>query len=429
MKARTFLWISTVLLVCTLSTTARADVITDWTQIMLRAATTAAPPTSPLVMSRVGAIVQASVFEAVNGIERRYTSLLRVPPNAPPGASKRAAAVQAAYASLVRLYPAQIATFDQKRADSLAAISSGPGAEHSVSIARGIAWGQTVADQIWSWRSGDGFLDVIPPFLGGNAVGQWRPTPPAYAPGVGVAFSDMTPWVMDSPAQFQPAGPPPLSSVRYASDFNETKSKGLASSTTRTADETLASRFWAASTSTYSFNTIAIALSAERHLPLSENSRLLALMNIALADAAIGCWEAKYTYDFWRPVTAIPLAATDGNNETEAQVDWTPLLATPAHPEYPSGHSCVSGAAAHVLSNYFGENTSFSVDSDVLLGVTRNFTSFAAALEEIKDARIFAGIHFRSATEDGQTLGIGAANYAISNAFRRLHGDDGEGTE
>jgi hypothetical protein len=163
MKSRTFPWISTVLLVCTLSTTARADVITDWTQIMLRAATTAAPPTSPLVMSRVGAIVQASVFDAVNGIERRYTSL-HVPANAPRGASKRAAAVQAAYASLVRLYPAQIATFDQKRADSLAAISSGPGAEHSVSIARGIAWGQTVADQIWSWRSGDGFLDVIPPF-------------------------------------------------------------------------------------------------------------------------------------------------------------------------------------------------------------------------------------------------------------------------
>ena len=239
----------------------------------------------------------------------------------------------------------------------------------------------------------------------------------------------MTPWVMESPAQFRPAGPPALSSVRYASDFNETKSKGLASSATRTADETLASQFWAASTSTYSFNRIAIALSAERDLPLSENSRLLALMNIALADAAIGCWEAKYIYNFWRPVTAIPLAATDGNAGTEEQANWTPLLATPAHPEYPSGHSCVSGAAAHVLSNYFGENTSFSVDSDVLLGVTRNFTSFAAALEEIKDARIFAGIHFRSATEDGQTLGIGAANWAISNAFRRLHGDDGEGTE
>jgi len=425
MKIKIFSWITTVVLVCAVSTNAKADVVTDWTHIMLEAAMTATPPTSPLVMTRNAAIVQGSVFDAVNGIERRYT-YLHVPADAPEGASKRAAAVQAAYASLVRLYPAQIAALDLKRAESLASISSGPGAEHSTSIARGIEWGQTVADGIWAWRIGDGFSDVTPPFTGGTAVGQWRPTPPANLAGVGLVFSDMTPWVLTSFAQFRPAGPPALSSARYAADFNETKIMGLSSSAIRTADQTLFSRFWAASTSTYSFNAIAMSLSSENHLSLSDNSRLLALMNIAAADAAIGCWDAKYVFTFWRPVTAIPLAATDGNASTVEDPAWTPLLVTPAHPEYPSGHSCVSGAAGRVLANYFGEYTSFSVDSDVMLGVTRSFTSFSAALDEIKNARIFAGIHFRSATDDGQTIGIGVANYTMRNFLRPLHGNHGE---
>jgi hypothetical protein len=236
----------------------------------------------------------------------------------------------------------------------------------------------------------------------------------------------MIPWVMTSPAQFRPAGPPALSSARYATDFDETKSMGSASSLIRTADQTLASRFWAASTSTYSFNHVAMSLSMEQHLSLSDNSRLLALMNIAIADAGIGCFDAKYVFTFWRPVTAIPLAATDGNSATTADPAWLPLLTTPNHPEYPSGHSCLSGAAGRVLANYFGDQTSFSVDSDVMLGVVRPFTSFTAALDEVKNARINAGIHFRSATDDGQTLGIGVADNTMKNFLRPLHGNHGE---
>ena len=155
----------------------------------------------------------------------------------------------------------------------------------------------------------------------------------------------------------------------------------------------------------------------ERHLTFSEKARLLALVNLAMADAGIGCWEAKYTYVFWRPVTAIPLAATDGNSGTGEDLDWTPLFATPAHPEYPSGHSCVSGAAGKVLSVYFGDSTSFVLGSDVMVGVTRFFPSFTAALEEVKNARVFAGIHFRAATDDGQSLGIAVGNYVLSNTM------------
>ena len=136
-----------------------------------------------------------------------------------------------------------------------------------------------------------------------------------------------------------------------------------------------------------------------------------------MADAGIGCWDAKYTYAFWRPVTAIPLAATDGNSGTTEDANWTPLFATPAHPEYPSGHSCISGAAGRVLSAYFGDGTSFALVSDVMAGVTRSFSSFTAALDEIKNARVFAGIHFRAATDDGQTLGLAVGDYVLRNAM------------
>ncbi len=325
-----------------------ADEVTDWNGIMLQAAHDAVPPTSPLVMTRVAAIVQASVFDAVNGIERRYTPI-HVAPAAPNGASRRAAAVQAAYASLVRLYPSQTSTFDEKREASLAAIRGGDPDGGGQSVARGIEWGQTVADAIWAWRSTDGFAPPPPPFVGGIAVGQWRPTPPGFLPGAGPQFATMTPWVIETPSQFRPAGPPDLAGARYAADFNETKSMGSLSSPLRSADQTLAAQFWNSATVTYLWNHVAVDLSQRKHLTLSENSRLLALLNLAMADAGIACFEAKYHYVFWRPITAIPLADTDGNAETVADPGWTPLLVTPNHPEYPSGHSTVSSAAVAVL--------------------------------------------------------------------------------
>ena len=151
-----------------------------------------------------------------------------------------------------------------------------------------------------------------------------------------------------------------------------------------------------------------------------ETARLFAILNLAVADAAIGCWDAKYTYVLWRPVTAIPEAAEDGNDRTTADPTWTPLFATPAHPEYPSAHSCNSTAAAVVLADAFGDKTRFTTESDGMAGVTRSFRSFSSALEEVKNARVFAGIHFRSATNDGQVLGESVARYVLEHAARRI---------
>lgn len=408
------------------SSIARADDVTDWNQHMLRAGTVGG--TSPLVMSRVAAIVQASVFDAVNGINPRYAPV-HVPPGAAAGASRRAAAVEAAYTALVSLFPTQKGTFDARLAVSLTDIASDPH-ETSAGIASGIAWGQAAANGILSWRDTDGFTPAPAPFVGGTAVGEWRPTPPAFLSGAGPQFAYMTPWVINSPSQFRPDGPPALTSARYTADFNETKMMGSITSPTRTAEETIYAWFWAGSTATYLWNHVADSLLKQRQgdtghrgehsHSLLESARVLALLNLAMADAAIACWEAKYHYVFWRPVTAIPLADTDGNPDTIADASWMPLFATPAHPEYPSGHSAVSGAAAVVLASVFGEKRHFTVDNDLLIGVTRSFGSFSEALEEVKNARIFAGIHFRSACNDGQATGIQVGNWVLDHALVRV---------
>jgi len=413
------------------SSIARADDITDWNQHMLRAGTVGG--TTPLVMSRVAAIVQAAVFDAVNGIDGKYAPV-HVPPGGPASASRRAAAVEAAYTALLALYPAQKSTFDARLAVSLTAIASDP-LETSAGIASGITWGQTAANGILSWRATDGFTPAPPPFLGGTTVGEWRPTPPLFLPGAGPQFAYMTPWVIGAPSQFRPGGPPALTSARYTADFNETKTMGSISSPTRTADETIYSWFWAASTATYLWNNVADSLIergdrdedddsgrwGEHGNSLLENARVLALLDLAMADAAIACWEAKYHYVSWRPVTAIPLADTDGNPATVADPSWMPLFATPNHPEYPSGHSTVSGAAAVVLASFFGEKRHFTMDNDLLIGVTRSYRSFSQALDEVKNARIFAGIHFRSACDDGQATGTQVANYVLDHALLPAH--------
>jgi membrane-associated phospholipid phosphatase len=228
-----------------------------------------------------------------------------------------------------------------------------------------------------------------------------------------------------------------LTSARYARDFNETKTMGNLLSSTRTPDQTVYAWFWASATPSFLFNTAAVSLlgdsssesekdddrdsHAKHHDSTLQNARLLAQLNLAIADAAIACYEAKYAYVFWRPVTAIPLAATDGNSRTIEDPAWMPLLATPAHPEYPSGHSCLSAAAAGVLADRFGEKTHFTLESDLMPGVVRSFKSFSSALEEVKNARVFAGIHFRSATDDGEKLGASVAEWVLDHAAQPVH--------
>jgi hypothetical protein len=421
-----------IVLAALVATPARADEITDWNQTLFRAAVVGG--TNPLAITRVAAIVQAAVFDAVNGIAHRYTPI-HVTSSGPAGASQDAAAVGAAYATLVVLYPTQKGIFDARLAVSLAEIGMH---EDAAAVSSGFLWGQQVAGLILAWRSTDGFATAPPAYLGGTGVGQWRPTPPAFA-AFSVPFATMTPWILDAPSQFRPDGPPLLGSVQYATDFNETKKMGSLSSVARTPDQTVAAWFWAAGTATSIWNNVALSLLEHqrgdsddddrdghdrRHYSTVEKARLFARLNLAIADAAIGCWDAKLTYVFWRPLTAIPLASTDGNAATLEDAAWTPLLSTPNHPDYPSGHSCFSGAAAGVLAAYFGAGTHFGVETDLMPGVVRSFRGFPAALAEVENARIFGGIHFRSATHDGQTLGAGVAAYVLQTAMQPLDGKE-----
>jgi hypothetical protein len=428
-----------LLLISIVARTAHADEVTEWNEIMFRASLIAAA--SPLAMSRNAAIVQASVFDAVNGIERRYTPI-HVPASGPASASQRAAAVQAAYFALVKLYPTQLATFDARRAISLTSIAA---SESGAAIASGVAWGDNVANQIWAWRLTDGIANTTPSWPGNTAIGQWRPTLNVPYPGTSTngagypQFVFMTPWVIASPSLFRPGPPPALGSAQYARDFNETKLMGNFSSSTRTTDQTTAAYFWNSASASYLWGHVALSLiekngadnngeqddrgrgDPDHPSSLVENARILGELTVAMADAAIGCWDAKYTYNYWRPVTAIRETADDGNSLTTPDPTWSPLFATPAHPEYPSGHSCVSGAASTILAHEFGEKAHFTMDSDVMIGVTRSFKSFSEALDDVKDARVFAGIHFRTATEAGTTIGSSVGHAVLQNSFNRVH--------
>jgi len=430
----------------------RADEVTDWNQTMLRAALLGA--SSPTATARVAGLVHAAIYDAVNGVYARYTPIY-VAPGAPGGASARAAAVQAAYVILSRQYGGTTGTplvqqgiLNNRRAASLLEIAEdeGPGAVDS-----GVAWGQTVADAIWALLPDP----AMGSFLDGTLPGQWRRTLNLPAPGTSVpsagylSLSTLTPWTMDLPtliAQFRPAAPPSLTSDRYTRDFNEVKKMGSFSSPYRSADQTIASLFWNSTSASYLWNGVALRLLEERyrnedddddhdgdddsdkwhharrnrHGLLLQHARIFGRLNIAISDAMVGCWDAKYTYAYWRPVTAIHLAAEDGNPLTEPDASWSPLFTTPSHPEYPSGHSCVSGAAATVLADEFGERARFTVESDTMIGVIRSFHSFRAALEEVKNARIFAGIHFRTACEVGTQLGASIARFILENKFQRV---------
>ena len=387
--------------------TAQPDTVTQWNLTMiagLEAAGVGPPPAA-----RVGAIVQASVFDALNGIERHFTPY-HVAPAAPHGASRAAAAAGAAYTALVALLPGQKPLFDAQLSATLAQISDDP-SHPGQSVRRGLAWGETVANDILAWRATDGYSAVLPPYVGGTDPGEWRPTPPLFLPAQFRQFASMTPFALLTPGQFLPSGPPPLASARYTADLAEVQAYGSVTSSVRTAEQTQTAIFWQDDTSAAMWNRVADQLALEHDTTLTQNARLLAQLNIAVADAAIAIWNAKNTYNSWRPVTAI---------RASADPSWTPLLSTPPFQEYPSGHSGMSGAAAAVLAAFYGNDTSFTVTSAGLPGVQRDFTSFSAAVQQVEDARIYAGFHFRFSCVDGSALGAQVGTYVLQTIMQPL---------
>jgi hypothetical protein len=390
--------------------TAPPDMVTQWNLTMIAGLEAAAVPPPP--SARIGAIVAASVFDAVNGIERRY-AFYRVAPAAPRGASRAAAAAGAAYTALAALIPGQKPLFDAQLAATLAQISDDP-SHPGRPVQRGLAWGRTVANDILTLRATD-FATPPPPYVVGSAPGDWQPTPPLFlgppAAPLFRQFATMTPFALTSPAQFAPPGPPPLASARYARDLAEVQAFGSATSTVRTAEQTQTALFWQGDTPAAMWNRVADQLAQAHHATLVQNARLLAEVNIALADATIAIWNAKNTDNFWRPVTAIRATSDPA---------WTPLLPTPAFQEYPSAHSGVSSAAASVLAAFYGNDTSFTVTSAGLPGVQRDFTTFAAAVLQVENARIYAGFHFRFSCADAATLGAHVARYVTGTLMQPL---------
>jgi hypothetical protein len=397
----------------------RADEVLDWRAIVDRAVGLASPPLLGGAAGLPRATVSAAIFDAVNGIEGRFNPI-HVAAAGPTGASRRAAAVQAAYTALAGLFPEQAAALTQDLEASLAVIAA-DSAESSESIERGRAWGAQVANEILSWRSTSGFDPSPSTYQGSNAPGKWRPTPPGFINGAAPSLAHTVPFVIPTPSSFRPPGPPPLTSAEYAADFNEEKAIGELTSTVRTPEQTQIAIFWSGNAFAF-WNLAAANAAVRRQTTLSENARLFALLNVAMADAAISCWDAKYLYELWRPITAIRLASTDGNPDTAEQADWTPLIVTPPYSDYSSGHATVSGSAQAVLTTYFGNQLWVNGSSETLPGMVRVWRNFSAAADEANVARIYEGIHFRTAVRDGRVAGNAIGAFVMANAALPVSG-------
>lgn len=385
------------------------DVVLDWNATLLNAISTDA--TAPPVASRNMAIVQSAVFDAVNSFAKTYKNY-HFTGTAPVGGSVEAAAASAAYNTLLALYPKQKTFFDLALTSSLAKITDGAAED------AGVIFGKTVADDLLSFRSSDGANQTVA-YTPGNNPGDWQPTAPAVAAALLPQWGNVTPFGLNSGSQFRPAGTPALTSDKYTAEFNQVKDLGSINSTTRTAEQTQIAKYWADGGGTYTppghWNQIAQNIIATKGNSLLDNARLFALLDISMADAAIAAWDAKYQYNTWRPITAIQKADTDGNPNTAADSNWKPLLTTPPFPEYISGHSTFSGAAATVLTSLLGDNISFNLTSLGTPGIERTFSSFNAAANEAGISRIYGGIHFNSANIDGLTTGKSVGNYVLQN--------------
>jgi PAP2 superfamily len=397
--------ITAINLSSSVGTPANADVVTDWNNAALDAIR--AGNTAPPIASRSLAILHASIYDAVNGIARTHEPYL-VQSAVSSSASREAAASAAAHDTLVNLFPARTSTFDALHAAILAAIPNGP------QKTAGIVWGEFVANQILAARANDGSDAIVPP-PGGSGPGVWVPTPPAFLPYLLPQWGFVMPFAMSSSSQFRPPGPPSLDSQQYAADYNEVKELGASVGSTRTEEQTEIALFWADGAGTETppghWNSIAQTIADARGNTLEENARLFALLNIAMADAAICAWDAKYTFDFWRPVTAIAFA--------EPELNWMSFIITPPFPDYVSGHSTFSAAAATVLPLFYDtEDLPFTTGSDFLPGVYRSFSTCLDAAEEAAVSRIYGGIHFRTASEDGLQAGISIGEWTFGHYLR-----------
>jgi len=384
--------------------------VLDWNVNATTAIVTVAkqPPAAAILSY---AMVEGAVYDAVNAIDGGHQPYLAAPA-ADGSESKSAAAATAAHDVLVGLFPAQAGTLDAQLAGSLSEIPNG------APKTAGEAIGQSAAATMLAARANDGRFGpsiAVP----GSAPGQWRPAPPAFAVDPVSWVANVRPFLLPRGDMFRSDGPNALTSGAYAEDYNEVKSLGSATSTTRTADETDAAIWWQDHGAAL-YNRILRNIASGQGLDITSAARMLAMTDLAGADSMINCWNDKYHYRFWRPITAIRLGDTDGNPATVGDPSWTPLLATPAFPDHPSGHSCEAGAIFNTLQAFFGtDKIAFSAFSNNS-GTTRSFSRFSQALKEVLDARVWGGIHFRTADMQGSVIGLKVSHYLVKHFFAKV---------
>jgi len=403
-------------------------IIVDWNSSALEAIR--APGSPPPLAARNLAMLNLAMFNAIESISGTYQTFAApgysVPGTAPAGASPEAAASASAHAILSSLYPSFATTFDSLYISHISSLGGGQ------SITDGVGWGADIASGILAWRSADGASSAATaPYTPNPAPGYWQPTSPGFAPPLLPGWGQVTPFAIPDTSSFAPPGLPGpdiatfLASPQYAAELDQVKDLGRLSSATRTADQTEIALFWAAGAGTVTppgqWNEIAAQLATASSLSLAGSARLFAALNVAMADAGIVSWEAKYSEELWRPITAIANAGLDGNPLTSPDPSWQPLINTPPFPEYTSGHSSFSGAAAAILASLFGDDTPFIYGSDTtgdgLPDIFRSFNGFSDAAAEAGMSRIYGGIHFMSGNLDGLSSGSAIGTHALQTQF------------
>jgi hypothetical protein len=386
--------------------TVRADIVTDWNETSIEVMKAAKAAGNP--WSRTLAVVHVAMSDAINSVQNRYTRYVATMPPF-PGASAEAAAAAAPRQVLVQLYPSQQSMIDQAYVASINGIQEGS------AKSQGIALGEQVAAAVQAERAADG-TNVPDTYRPITSPGVWIPTtPPLFA-----QYARAKPWVLKSADQFRPGPPPQLSSPLYARDYNETKNMGGAKSTMRTPEQTDAVKFWTQANLGPGWQAATRQLAAAKGLKLAESARLLALLNMGIANTFIADWDAKFTYNFWRPITAIRNGDMDGNDATERDPGWTPLNDTPMHPEYPSQAAIICGVAMGTLESVFGSNPAFQVTATdtVNPNLKRHFKNIAELDQEHRNVRIWGGIHFRNSLDVAYDMGRKIAAYLVDNSLK-----------
>jgi hypothetical protein len=407
---RKYLLVLAVLGALVVPAAAHADAVTQWNQNASTAIFGVAnqPPQQSVVHL---AMVHGAVYDAVNAIDGGHEGYLLNTRLATPFDSKEAAAATAAYRVLLNIVPGQKTTLDAQYALSLMAIPD------STSKARGIAVGEAAAAAMIAARTDDGRFGPFR-FTIGSTAGAWRPVLPMFVNDPNAWLKDVKPFLIRDPEDFRSKGPLELESPAYAREFEEVKTLGSAGSTERTIDQTNAARYWAENPPA-TWSRIFRTLSAQEGVSLVDNARLYAMLYMTAADALISVWDDKAHYSFWRPITAIREADTDGNSRTDKEDGWLPLIPTPPYTEHPSGHGGLSGSIVETLKDFFGTDKIGWTDTNNG-GFSRSFTRFSDAIDEVENARVWSGIHFRTADEQGAKIGREVEQYAQIHYFRAV---------